>query len=87
MQTFWSLPFVSGKRFGTNKPVYILTSRNTCSGAEEFAYSLQAIKRVKIVGDRTRGGANPGSVKSYCNTLARTRNQDERSYWRISKKY
>ncbi|UKS29612.1 S41 family peptidase [Paenibacillus sp. HWE-109] len=61
-QTFWSLPFVSGKRFGRDKPVYILTSRNTCSGAEEFAYSLQAIKRVKIVGERTRGGANPGSV-------------------------
>jgi C-terminal processing protease CtpA/Prc len=59
-QSFWSLPFVPGKRFGTNKPVYLLTSQVTCSAAEEFAYSLQAIKRVKIFGEKTRGGANPG---------------------------
>lgn len=61
-QSFWSLPFVPGKRFGSEKPVYLLTSHITCSGAEEFAYSLQAIKRVKIVGEKTRGGANPGGI-------------------------
>ncbi|RCW40576.1 S41 family peptidase [Paenibacillus prosopidis] len=60
-QSFWSLPFVPGKRFGASKPVYLLTSRKTGSGAEEFAYSLQAIKRVKIVGEKTGGKANPGS--------------------------
>ena len=61
-QSFWSLPFVPGKRFGASKPVYLLTSRNTGSGAEEFAYSLQAINRVKIVGEKTGGKANPGSI-------------------------
>lgn len=61
-QSFWSLPFVPGKRFGGSKPVYLLTSRNTGSCAEEFAYSLRAIKRVKIVGEKTGGKANPGSI-------------------------
>jgi len=61
-QSIWSLPFVPGERFGTNKPIYILTSQNTGSCAEEFAYSLQAIKRVKIIGEKTGGKANAGSV-------------------------
>ncbi|QYR23761.1 hypothetical protein KZ483_13215 [Paenibacillus sp. sptzw28] len=51
-----------GRRFGASKPVYILTSRITGSGAEQFAYILQAIKRVKIVGEKTGGKANGGSV-------------------------
>jgi Periplasmic protease len=61
-QSIWSLPFVPGERFGANKPVYILTSQNTGSCAEEFAYSLQAIQRVKIIGERTGGKSNAGSV-------------------------
>lgn len=62
IQSIWSLPFVPGERFGANKPVYILTSQNTGSCAEEFAYSLQAIKRVSIIGEKTAGKANAGSV-------------------------
>ncbi|GIP14712.1 hypothetical protein J40TS1_03540 [Paenibacillus montaniterrae] len=62
IQSIWSLPFVPGERFGANKPVYILTSQNTGSCAEEFSYSLQAIQRVKIVGEKTAGKANAGSV-------------------------
>lgn len=41
------------------RPVYILTSARTFSAAEGFAYGLKALGRVKIVGERTRGGANP----------------------------
>jgi len=62
IQSIWSHPFVPGERFGANKPVYILTSHNTGSCAEEFAYSLQAIQRVKIIGEKTAGKANAGSV-------------------------
>lgn len=41
------------------KPVYVLTSARTFSAAEGFAYNLRALGRVRIVGEKTRGGANP----------------------------
>jgi hypothetical protein len=40
-------------------PVYVLTSKNTFSGGEEFAYDMQTHKLGKIVGEVTGGGANP----------------------------
>ena len=48
---------VSGLSFGAT-PVYVLTSSKTFSAAEWFAYDLQALKRAKIVGETTRGGAH-----------------------------
>lgn len=41
------------------KPVSILTSARTFSAAEGLAYGLKALGRARIVGERTRGGANP----------------------------
>ena len=41
----------------------MLTGRRTFSGAEEFAYNLQALKRATIVGDTTGGGAHPGGMQ------------------------
>jgi hypothetical protein len=60
---FYTLRTIAGKRFGPDKPVYVLTSRRTFSAAEEFAYNLQARKRATIVGDTTGGGAHPGGVQ------------------------
>ena len=40
-------------------PVYILTSRNTFSGAEDFSYAMQIAKRAVVVGETTGGGAHP----------------------------
>ena len=40
-------------------PIYVLTSKNTFSGGEEFAYDVQTHKFGKIVGEVTGGGANP----------------------------
>lgn len=57
---FWTRASVPGKRFGPDKPLYVLTSRRTFSAAEEFTYNLQARKRATIVGDTTGGGAHPG---------------------------
>ncbi len=42
-------------------PIYVLTSGTTFSGGEEFAYNLQALNRATIIGERTAGGAHPGS--------------------------
>ncbi|MEO9053063.1 MAG: S41 family peptidase, partial [Ginsengibacter sp.] len=40
-------------------PVYILTSHNTFSGAEDFSYAMQKANRAVIVGETTGGGAHP----------------------------
>lgn len=61
-QQYWTLPYVPGRRYGGDKPVYVLTSARTFSGAEEFTYNLQNLKRATIVGETTGGGANPGDV-------------------------
>jgi hypothetical protein len=55
----FTLPYVPGPRFGTARPVYVLTSRRTFSAAEAFAYDLQALKRATVVGEPTGGGAHP----------------------------
>jgi len=59
-QQFWTLPYVPGKRYG-NKPIYVLLSRNTFSGGEEFAYNLQTRQRATLIGEVTAGGAHPGA--------------------------
>ena len=53
----WTNPNVAGRRLGSRKPVFVLTSAQTYSAAENFAYNLQKIGRVHVVGERTRGGA------------------------------
>ncbi|NTV38124.1 MAG: S41 family peptidase, partial [Anaerolineales bacterium] len=60
-QEFWTTPERTGERFGTQKPVYVLMSRQTFSAAEGFADILQSRKRAIIIGEKTDGGANPGA--------------------------
>jgi C-terminal processing protease CtpA/Prc len=55
---YWTLPFIPGPRLA-NKPVFVLTSKRTFSGAEEFSYNLKNLKRGTIVGETTGGGAHP----------------------------
>lgn len=59
----WSFPYVPGGRWSTDKPVYVLTSKDTASGGEEFAYDMQQMKRGTLVGGVTWGGANPGGME------------------------
>jgi hypothetical protein len=59
-QQYWTLPHVPGKRLDTT-PVYVLTSSQTFSAAEEFSYNLKNLKRATIVGETTGGGAHPVS--------------------------
>ena len=56
---FWTRKEVPGKRY-LNKDVYVLTSKRTFSGAEEFTYNLKNLKRATIIGETTGGGAHPG---------------------------
>jgi hypothetical protein len=57
---YWTLPYVPGKRLD-GKPAYVLTSKETFSGAEEFSYNLKNLKRATIIGETTGGGAHPVS--------------------------
>jgi len=58
-QEFWTLDKLPGERM-PDVPLFVLTSKNTFSGAEEFAYNFKTRKRAIIVGEITGGGANPG---------------------------
>jgi hypothetical protein len=56
----WSLDWVPGLRYGGTKPVFVLISKRSASGAEEFAYNLKRLKRATLVGETSVGAANPG---------------------------
>jgi hypothetical protein len=53
----WTRSPVSGNNLA-DKPVYILTSGRTASGAEQFSYDLKMLKRATLVGETTRGSAH-----------------------------
>lgn len=57
-QSLTSSP-VPGNRLA-DKPVYILSSRVTASGAEQFTYNLKMLKRATVVGERTAGAEHAG---------------------------
>jgi hypothetical protein len=46
-----------------DKPLYVLVDGKTGSGAEEFAYDLQALRRATLVGETTAGAATPGGYR------------------------
>ncbi len=60
-QQFWTHAWVPGTRL-PGVPVFVLTSGRTFSAAEDFAYSLQRLKRATIVGETTGGGAHPVEI-------------------------
>jgi C-terminal processing protease CtpA/Prc len=55
----WTRSPVPGNKLAY-KPVYVLTSASTWSGAEQFSYDLKMLKRATLVGETTRGGAHAG---------------------------
>ena len=59
---FWTNAWVPGKRY-TDKPIYVVTSSRTFSGGEELAYDLKYADRAVVVGEVTRGGANPTNLE------------------------
>jgi C-terminal processing protease CtpA/Prc len=55
----WTPSPVPGNHLA-DKPVYVLTSARTWSGAEQFCYDLKMLKRATLVGETTGGGAHAG---------------------------
>ena len=55
----WTRSPVPGNRLA-DKPVYVLTSATTLSGAEHFSYDLKMLKRATLVGETTGGAAHAG---------------------------
>ncbi|NNE75849.1 MAG: hypothetical protein HKN31_02110 [Pricia sp.] len=58
---FWTYAWLPSKKY-VDKPIYILTSGRTFSGGEELAYDLQQLKRARLIGETTKGGANPNEL-------------------------
>jgi hypothetical protein len=68
-QQYWTLPYVPGKSLA-GKPAFVLTSKQTFSGGEEFTYDLKNLKRATIVGETTGGGAHPVDAHRIGNRFA-----------------
>lgn len=61
-EEFWTNPAVPGKKYGDAKSIFVLTSKQTFSAAEEFSNNLKILKRASIIGEVTGGAANPGEM-------------------------
>jgi hypothetical protein len=59
----WTSENVPGKKYGETRKVYLLTSGDTFSGCEDFAYALKNAKRATLVGETTGGGAHAGNPR------------------------
>lgn len=57
IEQYWTISYVPGKRI-YDLDLYVLTDEYTGSAAEAFAYSMKALDRAEIIGERTRGSAH-----------------------------
>jgi len=57
----WAPEYVPGPSL-SHVPLFILTSGQTFSAAEDFAYGLQQAGRATIVGERSKGGGHPVEI-------------------------
>ena len=56
----WTRSPVPGSEL-PGKPIYVLTSSTTLSGAEQFTYNMKMLKRATLVGETTGGAAHAGT--------------------------
>jgi hypothetical protein len=55
---YWATPDKVSDRIPT-QPIYVLTSRFSYSGAEQFCYDLRNLRRATLIGEKTGGAAHP----------------------------
>ena len=55
---YWAKPEKVSDRM-PSQPVYVLTSRFSYSGAEQFCYDLHNLGRATLIGEKTGGAAHP----------------------------
>ena len=63
LQERWTTDTVPGIKYGQSRPVILLTSEDTFSAGEDFAYALKNNGRATLVGETTGGGAHPGGPR------------------------
>ena len=80
---WWTLPFVSGTRM-PDTPLYVLTSANTGSAAEEFAFALKNLGRAMTVGEITAGAAHKTHRHIFSDLKVEIHMPDGRSFDPIS---
>ncbi|TXK18668.1 S41 family peptidase [Homoserinibacter sp. GY 40078] len=59
----WTTPWEHPRRLPPTCPIAVLVSPTTFSGGEELAFVLQDLGRARVIGERTRGGANPREAR------------------------
>jgi C-terminal processing protease CtpA/Prc len=59
----WTQDSVAGQRYGEARKLYLLTSADTFSACEDFAYALKYAGRATLIGETTGGGAHPGNPR------------------------
>lgn len=60
LESRWTAARVAGRRYGASRPLVVLTSTETFSAGEDFAYALKHARRATLIGETTGGGAHPG---------------------------
>lgn len=68
----WTYAYVPGKKM-IDADLYILTSNNTASGAEAFAYGLKNLGRATVVGETTAGAAHWAEYYDFPGLRVRTK--------------
>lgn len=82
---WWTLPYVPGKR-RPDTALYVLTTVNTGSAAEEFAFALKNQGRATIVGSKTAGAAHKTHRHLIADLNIEIHMPDGRSYDPVSNK-
>ena len=72
LEQSWTYAYVPGKKL-IDADLYILTGKNTASGAEAFTYGLKNLGRATVVGETTAGAAHWAEYYDFPNLSVRAK--------------